>query len=170
MTVGLGEGGTGRAWVQIFNCPGTPHSAFLPRVSKSPGHPVYLSRSSVSGPRSCPQGPHLFRGLVGGAHQGSAFHPFETQLEAEYFQLFKFLRGIKAIYRQVVPAGLEVLPDGEDIHLPAADVGHGLFDLIQGISQADHQAGFGEDTRREFLGVDQGGPGGFIGALGLDGS
>ena len=69
----------------------------------------------------------------------------------------------------MVPAGLQVLADSEDIHIPAPEVGHGLLDLLHGVAQSHHQAGFGQDFRAELPGVDQSGPGGFVGALGLDG-
>src|SRR5271167_3754892 len=46
---------------------------------------------------------------------------------------------------RVFDGRLEVLADGEEIHVGDAQIVHHLHDLGPGFAEADHQAGFGED-------------------------
>ena len=48
--------------------------------------------------------------------------------------------------RQVVAAGTQVLPDGDDGHPDAAQVGHGGHDLVLAFAQSHHQAGLGHQA------------------------
>ena len=114
------------------------------------------------------EGAHLFGGVVGGAHQRATLHPLEADLQAEFLDLGELLGSVIALNGQVLFAGLKVLADGEDVHLPAALVAHHRFDLRHGLAKTDHDTGLGEHFGCQLLGVGQRGSRPFVAVLGLD--
>jgi len=48
-----------------------------------------------------------------------------------------------ARHRQVVPAGLQVLPERQHVHVVRTQVGHHLLDLRDFLPQAEHQSRLG---------------------------
>ena len=48
---------------------------------------------------------------------------------------------------------LQILPDGEEIDIGAAQVVHHLVDLLPALAEADHEAGLGEEGGVELLGA-----------------
>ena len=48
---------------------------------------------------------------------------------------------------------LQILADGEEIDAGGAQIVHDLHDLVAAFAEADHQAGFGEALRIQFLGA-----------------
>ncbi len=51
----------------------------------------------------------------------------------------------------VFARGLQILPDGEEIHIGRAQVVHHLQDFVAGLAEAYHDAGLGEHLRIDLL-------------------
>jgi acyl-lipid omega-6 desaturase (Delta-12 desaturase) len=65
------------------------------------------------------QRPHLIGGVVRRAHQRPALHPLEADPQPVGFpELGELFRGVVALDRQVLLAGLQILADRQDIHAP----------------------------------------------------
>ena len=66
---------------------------------------------------------------------------------ADLAQMVELFRRHEALHRQVVLARLQVLAQREHVAVVVAQVPHDLFDLVQRLAQAEHDARLGGDVR-----------------------
>src|SRR3972149_2746535 len=79
-------------------------------------------------------------GVVGAPHQRAGFHVAEAELVGLGLKLKEFLGGDIAIHGKLVQRRLEILPDGDDIALVAAQVAERSHNLVKSLPYAKHQA------------------------------
>src|SRR5690606_32457429 len=86
-------------------------------------------------------------GVVRRAHQRPRRDVGEAQRQAEGLEVLVLVRRPVAHHRVVVRAGLQVLADGDHVHVVRAQVAQGLFDLFALLAQAEHDPGLGDHVR-----------------------
>src|SRR3990170_396907 len=85
----------------------------------------------------------LLFGVIGGAHHRAAGNVAESQRARGLGEPVEFLRRHEAQHRQVMPARLQILADGEQFATVIAQVAHHFQNFLIGFAEAHHQAGFG---------------------------
>src|ERR1700737_3620828 len=98
-------------------------------------------------------GRHLAGGVVRAAPQRARLDVTEAQLERLDLERREFLRGHVARDRQVVGGRPQVLADGQDLDVMGPQVAEDLDDLIELLTEAEHDAGLGIDGRVHPLGA-----------------
>src|SRR3989344_6550815 len=88
----------------------------------------------------------LLFGVIGGAHHRAAGNVAESQRARGLGEPVEFLRRHEAQHRQVMPARLQILADGEQFATVIAQVAHHFQNFLIGFAEAHHQAGFGRDA------------------------
>ena len=88
---------------------------------------------------------------VRAAHEGPGLDVYEACLDGCFFVSHKFFRRYKALDRQMMWRGLEVLADGEDIASCNSQILQERYHFAELLAQAHHQARFRVDTRRLFF-------------------
>ena len=109
----------------------------------------------------------MLGGVVRRAHQWSRFDPAEADSQAKFLQLGELFHGVVTGDGQMLARGLEILPNGEDIHTPRAQIAHHILHLFDRLTQAHHQARFGQHVGIDLLGVGEGGAGPIVAILRL---
>jgi len=109
----------------------------------------------------------LLVGVVAGADERAAFDDAEAERKAELFPMLEFLGRGPAGDGKVLRRGLEVLADREDVGLVGRDIADRLFDLLLRFTEAEHDAGFGDEAAA--LGVAKDGAGALVAGLDADG-
>src|SRR3989338_751650 len=79
-------------------------------------------------------------GVIGAPHQRAGLHVAEAELFRLRFERVKFLRGDVAIHRKLVQRRLEILPDGDDIAVVAAQIAERGHHLVKSLPYAEHQS------------------------------
>ena len=85
--------------------------------------------------------------MVGAAHHGAGCHGAKTQLVGDTGVVAEFVRVDKTVHRGMVFAGLQVLADGQHVHIVGTQVLDGVDDLLVGLAQAHHDAALGAHVR-----------------------
>src|SRR6478672_4445443 len=85
----------------------------------------------------------LIPGVVGAAHQWAALDMPESHLPSDARVLAELVRGDVAFDGEVFFGRAKVLPDGDDIYLPHAQIAQQVDDLVACLAKAEHEAGLG---------------------------
>ncbi len=70
----------------------------------------------------------------------------EAHVLAELGQTVEFIRGDEARHRQMMAARLQVLTEGEHVHVMGAQIAHDLFNFAYFFAQTQHQSGLGGEV------------------------
>lgn len=81
-------------------------------------------------------------GAKGTAHEWTTLDPLEAHLVADAAEFSELLRRVKALDGEMAFARLQVLTDGQDVHLYRAQITHYLDHFFGRLAQPDHDAGF----------------------------
>ena len=101
------------------------------------------------------QGCEIFVRVEGRARQRRGRYAQEPLGAGDLLQLREFFRCPEPVDGVMFGGGLQVLAHGEEIDIGGAQVVHHLADIVEGLTQADHQAGLGEQFRVGAFGVIQ---------------
>src|SRR6185436_9975632 len=85
-------------------------------------------------------------GVIAGADHGAGFHMGKSQRQGLGLERRKFIRCDITLDRQVLARGSQVLPQGEDVDADLAGLAQHRADLVQLLTQAQHQPGLGDGT------------------------
>ena len=80
----------------------------------------------------------LFVGVVAGADEGAGFDDGEAEVKGCCFPVGELFRGYPAINGQVFAGGLQILPQGEDVHIDSANIFQRLLEFLIGFADAEH--------------------------------
>jgi hypothetical protein len=83
-------------------------------------------------------------GHVAGADEGAGEDGFEAERKAVVLPSFVSIG--RDVFRDasIAASGLEILADGDDVNVGAAEIAEKGVDLVFGFTEANHEAGFGE--------------------------
>ena len=84
---------------------------------------------------------------IAGAHHRAAGGVLETHLQRFGLEHLEGVGMHVAQHRQVAAGGLQVLADGQHVHVVGTHVTHHFEDFVVGFAEANHQAGLGGNVR-----------------------
>lgn len=92
-------------------------------------------------------------GMIGAPHQGAGLDVAKAELLRFRFEFVELSGRDIALDGKLIPSRLEVLPQGDDVTIDLPQVFERGHDLVEGLPDAEHQAGFGEKVRTHPLGA-----------------
>src|SRR4029077_12664919 len=121
---------------------GTPR----PRRRRPPAHPRasagprWSPPSAVRAPRLVDLGPRV----VGGTGERARLYVTEAERQPDVPQLGELRGRVVARDRQMAVGGAQILAQGHDVHVAAAEVAEAAHDLVPFLTQAEDDGRLGE--------------------------
>ena len=81
--------------------------------------------------------------MIRAAHQRTGFDVGKADFQPDLFPFFKFLRSVIPFDFQVLFRRLQILANGDNVHLVIAKILHRFHHFFKGFPHSDHEAGFG---------------------------
>jgi len=78
--------------------------------------------------------------MIGATHHGAGSHRGKAQLVGDAGVFAELVRVHKAFHRGVMLARLQVLANGDHVHVVGAQILDGVDDLFKGFAQPHHDA------------------------------
>ena len=82
----------------------------------------------------------MFLCMIGRTDQRTAFHNFKSFRESCFFIGLELFRSDIFRHRIMVPAGLQILADSQDLATVCQQIIHGFFYFLNRFSKSDHNS------------------------------
>src|SRR5580658_7495445 len=101
----------------------------------------------------CLEPREILAGVVGRARERARRHKRESLGISDRCQRLELIRWHKTDYRVMFARRLQVLPDGEEIHIGGAQIVHHLQYFVSLLAEPNHDSRFGENAWIELFGA-----------------